>query len=288
MRPRIEAVVDELLTGLRGRREIDLVRDFAAPLPVTIIAEMLGIPARDRDRFRHWSDEVVRTLGDGTADDQRRAWAAMQELAGYLEGEVDARRREPCDDLLSALVSAEQEGDRLSTRELFAIIVLLLVAGNETTTNLISNGLVALLRHPEQLALLREEPKRIPGAVEELLRYDSPVQLTSRLVLADEEMHGRRLRKGQQLVLLLGAGNRDPARYPDAERLDVLREDVRPLSFGHGIHVCLGARLARLEGQLAFEGLLAHLPDLRFGDAPIQWGDNTVLRGPRVLPLRCG
>lgn len=288
MRPRVTVVVHELIDAVGTRREIELVRDVAAPLPVTIIAEMLGVRVRDRERFRAWSDEVVRTLGDGTLDDRRRGWSAIRELASYLEDEVEGRRREPRDDLLSALVAAEESGDRLSTRELFGTTVLLLVAGNETTTKLLCNGLLALLRHPEQLALLRAEPKRIPGAVEELLRYDSPVQLTSRMVPEDRELRGHALRRGQQLLLLLGAGNRDPARYCDPEALDVLREDVRPLSFGFGAHVCLGAQLARLEAQVAFEALLARWPDLRLGDTPIAWGENTVLRGPKVLPLRRG
>ena len=286
MRPRIEAIVGELLAGLADCHEIELVRDFASPLPVAIIAEMLGIPIADRARFRHWSNEAVRLLGDGTNDDRRRGAKGFAELAHYLEAEVEARRSAPRDDLLSAMVAAEEAGERLSTQELFATCVLLLIAGNETTTNLVGNGVIALLRNLEQLELLRCEPKRIPGAIEELLRYDSPVQLTSRIALEDGELRGRRIRRGQQLVLLLAAGNRDPAQYRDPDRLDVTREDVRPLSFGHGIHYCLGAQLARLEAQIAFEALLERFPDLRLGSAPLAWGDNTVLRGPIALPLR--
>jgi len=285
MRPRIEALVGELLDGLQGRCEIELVGDFASPLPVSIIAEMLGIPVADRGRFRHLSNEAIRLLGDGSNEDRRRGSKGFTELAHYLEAEVDARRRAPRDDLLSGMVAAEEAGDRLSTQELFATCVLLLIAGNETTTNLIGNGTLALLRHPDQLDRLRREPKRIPSALEELLRYDSPVQLTSRIVLEDGELCGRPLRCGEQLVLLLGAGNRDPERFPDPDRLDVAREDVHPLSFGHGIHYCLGAQLARLEAQIAFEGLLERFPDLRLGAAPIAWGDNTVLRGPTSLAL---
>jgi len=286
MRPRIEAVVGELLEGLRGRDEIELVGEFASPLPVAIIAEMLGIPVADRGRFRHWSNEAIRMLGDGSNEDRRRGAKGFAELASYLEAEVDARRRRPSDDLLSALVAAEDAGERLSTQELFATCVLLLIAGNETTTNLIGNGALALLRHPEQLERVRLEPKRIPAAVEELLRYDSPVQLTSRLVLEDCELCGRRVRRGEQLVLLLGAGNRDPEQFADPDRLDVTRQDVHPLSFGHGIHYCLGAQLARLEAQVAFEGLLERFRDLRLGTGPVAWGDNTVLRGPTSLLLR--
>jgi len=285
MRPRIEVVVDELLDGLAGRDQIELMRDFASPLPVAIIAEMLGVPIEDRERFRHWSNEAIRLLGDGTNDDRRRALRAIDEMQRWLETEVAARRREPRDDLLSSLAAAEEAGDCLTTSELFATCLLLLVAGNETTTNLIGNGVIALLRNPEQLQRLRDEPARIPAAIEELLRYDSPVQLTSRMVRENRTLQGRRVRRGDQIVLLLGAGNRDPARFPEPDRLDVDRGDVRPLSFGQGIHYCLGAQLARLEGAIALDGLLRRYPEIRFGRDDIVWGDNTVLRGPRVLPL---
>jgi cytochrome P450 len=288
MRPRIEAVVDGLLDGLAGRDEIELMGDFASPLPVEIIASMLGIAVTDRQRFRHWSNEAVRMLGDGTRDDRRRALVALDEMRVWLTGEVEVCRRQPRDDLLSGMVAAEDAGERLTTTELFATLVLLLVAGNETTTNLIGNGMIALLRHPDQYAILRRQPERIPAAIEELLRYDSPVQLTSRIVLEDRVLRGHRFRPGQQIVLLIGAGNRDPERFPDPERLDVCRTDVRPLSFGHGIHYCLGAQLARLEATLAFEKLLPRFPDLGFGRGAILWGDNSVLRGPRVLPLAVG
>jgi len=284
MRPVVEKYVEELLGPLSGRREMELVGEFAAPLPVSVIAEMLGIPVADRERFRHWSDEAVRTLGDHTLADRRRALAAMEELGVYLEGIAEERRREPREDLLSALVRAEEEGDRLSRNELFTTCVLLLVAGNETTTKLIGNAILALLEHPEQLALLREEPARIPGAVEELLRYDGPVQLTSRMVTEDRELRGRPLRRGQQLVLLLAAANRDPAQFEQPERLDVARADVRHVALGHGIHFCLGAQLARLETALALEALATRFPRLRLA-GPVVWGDHTVLRGPRVLPL---
>jgi cytochrome P450 len=284
LRPRIEAVVDELLDGVTSDGEIELMRELASPLPVAIIAEMLGVAVEDRARFRHWSNEAIRLLGDGTREDRRRALVAMDEMRAWLAGEIERRRQEPRDDLLSGLVAAEEAGDRLTTAELFATCVLLLVAGNETTTNLIGNGIIALLRHPDQLELLRREPHRIPAAVEELLRYDSPVQLTSRIAVDDYELDGHHLRRGQQIVLLIGAGNRDPERFPDPDRLDVCRDEVRPLSFGHGIHYCLGAQLARLEAGIAFQKLLPRVPNLRCAGR-IVWGDNTVLRGPRVLPL---
>ncbi len=285
LRPRIETVVVELLDGLAGRGELDLMPAFASPLPVVIIGEMLGVAVEDRTRFRHWSNEAIGLLGDGSRADRRRAWQALGEMRDWLGKQIDARRRTPREDLLSALVAAEESGDRLSERELFATCVLLLIAGNETTTNLIGNGVVALLRHPAQLERLRRDPARMPAAIEELVRFDSPVQMTSRLVLEERELHGCRLRRGEQIVLILGAGNRDPARFDDPDRLDFDRPDVRPLSFGHGLHYCLGAQLARLEAQIALTHLFDHFPDLRFADAPIAWGTNTILRGPRVLPL---
>jgi len=285
MRPRLESVVTELLDAVTKRGEMELVHDFAAPLPVTIIAEMLGIPSEDRDRFRRWSDEVIGTLGDNTDEVRRRSFVAVGELHRYLEEQVALRRKEPRDDLLSGLVAAEEEGTQLTMLELLSTCVLLLVAGNETTTNLISNGLLALLAHPEQLALVRDEPKRIPAAIEELLRFDSPVQLTSRLALDPGQIGGHKVRPGQQIVLLLAAGNRDPARFPEPDRLDVTRENVRHLSFGHGAHFCLGAQLARLEAEVAFVALFERLGPMRLA-GPVTWGNNTVLRGPRAVPLR--
>ena len=285
LRPRIDAVVIELLDALAGQPTFDLMQAFASPLPVVIIGEMLGVAVADRDRFRHWSNEATRLLGDSTRDDRRRAWRALTEMRAWLGEQIETRRREPCGDLLSGLIAAEESGDRLSERELFATCVLLLVAGNETTTNLIGNGVIALLRHPDQLARLRRDPAHMPAAVEELVRFDSPVQITSRMVLEDRELHGCRMRRGEQIVLVLGAGNRDPARFADADRLDVDRPDARPLSFGHGLHYCLGAQLARLEAQIAIVHLLERFPNLHFADAPIIWGDNIILRGPRVLPL---
>jgi len=286
MRPRIESILKELLDPLGTSGTFELVRDIASPLPVTVIAEMLGVPTEDRERFRHWSDDVIRTLGDSTLEDRRAAVRAMEELGGYLVEIAEQRRREPRNDLLSSLVAAEEAGDKLSPGELATMGVLLLVAGNETTTNLIANGTLALLSHPDQWALLQREPERIPNAVEELLRFDSPVQLTSRLVKEDGELEGRPLRRGEQLVLLLGAANRDPEAFPEPDRLDVTRENVRHLSFGHGIHFCLGAQLARLETTLAFQALLERFPRLALVGDGVTWRPNTVLRGPQALPLR--
>ncbi len=285
MRPRVEQILKELLEARPAHGAMELVREFAAPLPVRVIAEMLGVPPEDHLRFRDWSNEIVRSLGEGTFDDQRAALRATAELRSYFEAIVDARRLAPRDDLISALVAAEEGGDRLKLSEMFATLVLLLVAGNETTTNLISNAVLALLRNPEQLDLLRMAPERVPAALEEVLRYDSPVQMTSRIVKADCTLSGHRLRAGQQLLLMLGAANRDPAAFADPERFDITRGEVRHLSFSHGLHFCLGAQLARLEGTLALEALVTRYPNMRLPEQTIVWRNNTILRGPKELWL---
>jgi cytochrome P450 len=264
---------------------MDVIRDLAYPLPVTVIAEMLGIPIEDRERFKHWSDEAVRSLGFGSIEDARRSAQANRELRAYLEPIVEQCRREPREDLISALVAAEEQGDKLSTDEVFSTIILLLVAGNETTTNLIGNGLLALLRNPSQLNILRGDPSLIENAVEELLRYDSPVQFTSRMPLNDVDLGGRTLSAGREVLLVLGAANRDPAQYDDPERLDVTRQDVHHLSFSHGIHFCLGAPLARLEGRIALLALVQRFPSLRLATSEPRRGDNILLRGLAELPV---
>ncbi len=288
LRGRAEEILDELLSG-RGRHgRLELVADLAAPFPIIMIAEMLGVPAEDRDRFRYWSDEAVKTLGDNSLEEAKEGLAAMEEFGDYIEAVANDRRAEPRDDLLSGLVAAEEEGDRLSMSELRATCVLLMVAGNETTTSLIGNAVLALLAHPEQAAMLREEPKRIAGAVDELLRYDSPVQLTSRIATRDAELHGQRVRAGQQMVLLLGSANRDPDAFDRPDELDVTRDAGHHLSFSFGLHRCLGAQLAKLEGELAVNALLSRFPELKLGDSPdraIEWGTNTILRGPKRLEL---
>jgi len=285
MRARAEGLVEELLRPFSAGDRMELIADFASPLPVTIIAEMLGVPSDDHARFRHWSDEVILALGDNTVENLRQGEKAMEELGLYLLEVAAERRRAPREDLLTGLVRAEERGDHLSEKELATLCVLLLVAGNETTTKLVANGLLALLRNPDQLALLVAEPKRIAGSVDELLRYDGPVQLTSRMVLEDGELEGHRLRRGQQLVLMIAGANRDPEQFAKPDKLDVTRENVRHLALGHGAHYCLGAQLARLETTLALEGLLTRFPRLRLADEPITWGSNTVLRGPTRMVL---
>ncbi len=285
LRPRVDTLVNGLLDELCVRDEIELIRDFAGPLPVTVIAEMLGIPSEDREHFRELSNEVVRGLGADVLDDLRRSIEGSRALEAYLQDVVEKRRAQPRDDLISALVLAEEQGDKLSTPEVFSNIILLLVAGNETTTNLIGNGIHALLRHPEQVALLREDPELIESTVEEILRWDSPVQHTRRIATCDLDWDGIHVRKGQQVILSLGAANRDPEQFADPDVFDVRRDDSRHLSFSQGIHFCLGAQLARLEGQRAILGLVQRFPKLRLASDRFEWGYNVVLRGPSALPL---
>jgi hypothetical protein len=285
LRPRIEQIVEDQLDAVAAAGQMDVIRDLAYPLPVTVIAEMLGIPIEDRERFKHWSDEAIRSLGFSNEDDARRSMQATRELRAYLQPIVEQRRREPREDLISALVAAEEQGDKLSTDEVFSTIILLLVAGNETTTNLIGNGLLALLRNPQQLELLRDDPALIENAVEELLRYDSPVQFTSRIPLEQIEIDGRHIPAGKELLLVLGGANRDPAQYVDPDRLDVTRKEIRHLAFGHGIHFCLGAPLARLESQTALLALVQRFPRMRLAVAEPKRGDNILLRGLAELPV---
>jgi cytochrome P450 len=286
LKPRIDAIADELLDELASRGEFDVIADFAVPLPVTVIAEMLGIPAEDRATFKRWSDILVGFLDPLASPGPEILRATADELFEYVSRIADARRAKPTDDLLSALVLAEQEGDRLSEDELHGTVALLLAAGNETTTNLIGNGLLALLRHPDELSRLRADPELIDSAVEELLRYDSPVQFTARIALEDLDFHGRRFRKGQNAILALGAANRDPDVFADPERLDVGRRENPHISFSQGAHFCLGAQLARLEGQIAFAALLKRFPSLRLGDERLCWRKLTFLRGLAELPVR--
>ncbi len=285
LRPRIEAIVQELLDQAATNGHLDVIRDLAYPLPVIVIAEMLGVPTEDREQFKRWSDDAIASFGVASINNFLRARDAFKELQAYFERVASERRREPREDVLSALLAAEQEGDRLTTEEVFSMCILLLVAGNETTTNLIGNGLLALLRHPDQLALLRADPSLIESAVEELLRYDSPVQATSRFATEEVEINGHAVKPYQQLILLLGAANRDPERFADPDRLDLTRKDNQHLSFSHGIHYCLGAPLARLEAQIALLALLERFPDMRLAADRLDWGDNLIVRGLKTLPV---
>jgi pimeloyl-[acyl-carrier protein] synthase len=283
---RMVEIVDGLLDDAAGRSEFEVNDALAAPLPITVIAEMLGVPAEDRDRFRHWSNEAVRGLGSTTMDDLRASIQAGKDLTAYLEPIAEERRREPREDLLSALLAAEEEGDRLSMTEVFQTVILLLVAGNETTTKLIGNGLLALLRCPDQLALLREDPDLIDQAVEELLRFEGPVHMNGRIASEAFEYAGVEIKKGRQVLFGLAGANRDPAYFDRPEELDITRKENPHLSLGHGVHFCLGASLARLEAKTTIGALIRRYPKIELATDTPKWGPNVALRGLAELPIR--
>jgi cytochrome P450 len=289
MRSHIQTIVDELLDDVEGKGRMDMIQDLAYPLPAIVIAEMLGVAPEDRDNFKKWSDDLANFLGNVRMAPET-AMAAQQstvELTNYFKVIIEERRENPQDDLMSNLVAAEEEGDRFSEEELYAMCILLLGAGHETTTNLIGNGTLALLQNPDQLQKLKDSPSLIEPAVEELLRYDSPVQSTSRLAMEDLEIGGKQIAQGESITITLGAANRDPDQFADPDRLDITRQDSRHMAFGFGPHFCLGSALARLEGQIAFGTLLKRMPNLRLeGEADeLEWRDNPVFRGVKSLPV---
>jgi len=288
MRPRIHSIVDDIINRVEPRGHMDLITDFAYRLPVTVICDMLGIPENDRKIFHAGSRTGGRLLDLAPlspAEIQQQN-AFNLSMVDYFQHLFELRRRQPGDDLTTHLVQAEEAGDKLTNEELTANIILLFGAGHETTVNLIGNGLLALHRNPDQLRLLRDDPSLAPNAVEELLRYDSSVQVTGRTTVEDvDEIGGIALAKGQSVVCLLGSANRDPAVYADPGKLDIRRTDIRPLSFGGGIHYCVGAQLARLEGEIAINTLLRRLPNLRIDDIEDpDWRQTFVLRGLNKLP----
>ena len=287
MRDHIQGIVDRLLDKAIPKGEMDVIADLAYPLPVTVICEMLGVPLGDHESIKHWSADIARSLDAiGLPSDQtivERGRIARKAIGDYFRQLVPKRRANPANDLLTGLIAAEEQGDKLSEGEVIAMCVLLFIAGHETTVNLIGNGLLALLRHPEQLALVRKDPTLVAGAVEELLRYDSPVQRTARITHADVEVGGTAIAKGSMIVTAIGAANRDPAQFADPDRLDVTRKDVRHVSFGFGIHFCLGAPLARVEGQIALGTLLRRAPNLALGETTPEWRESSVLRGLKAL-----
>jgi cytochrome P450 len=291
MVPRMRAVAEELLTPALARREVDLVEALAYPLPVIVIAEMIGIPAADRARFKQWSDELVANLGLGlltmpSPERLERQRRILEEMRGYFMPLVAERRAAPRDDLLTGLVRAELEGSRLGFDEMMEMLVLLLVAGNETTTALVGNAVVELCRHPDQLALLRARPELVTGAVDEVLRFASPVQLDPRRATRPVELCGERLDPDTVVLCWLGSANRDEAVFEDPERFDVTRRDSRHLAFGFGPHFCLGAHLAELEAETALRALLERTRAIhRVDDTPLPLHPSFVFRGVTRLPV---
>ncbi len=287
LRRHIELLVDELLDGVAGHKEIDFIADLAVPLPVHVISEMLGWPAEERHRLRPWSADIVRLYEKDHDDkDVSRAEAATAEFAGMLGELADQRRSDPKDDLISVFASLESDGDTLSQDELVASCMMLLNAGHEAVVNSAGNGLLALLRHPDQRRGLQRDPAMIKTAIEEMLRYDSPLQFFHRFALVDMEFGGFKFRKGDTLGLLYGSANRDPAAFEHADTFDIARDPNHHLAFGLGSHFCLGSPLARLELEILFSKLLQRFPDIQLLDEQPRYRTGLVFRGLQQLRVR--
>jgi cytochrome P450 len=284
---RVEQITEELLDRMQGKSEVDLIADFALPLPMTVISEMLGVPEQERMRFRHYARDIVQFRGG--------VWGVLRRvlnrgrMVSYFNSLIDYRRKNPDGQLISLLVQAEQSGDRLSSKELVAMVFLLLFAGHETTVNLIGNGMLALLENPDQFALLRDRPELARTAVEELLRFTNPVEHgMPRITLEEVEIRGVKIPPHSLVLAMLSAANRDPAMFTDPEKLDITRDSNRHLALGIGIHYCLGAPLARLEGAVAFNALLRRFPNMQLAVArdQIRWRPPSLVRGLEALPVR--
>ncbi len=287
MRVRIQQLVDELLDVLLARGQSNLIEDFAYPLPAIVIAEMLGVPPEDREQFVVWTGNFGAILEgrELTMEEIIQAFVGVNQFMQYFREIIAQRRTQPKPDLLQAMISAEEGGDVLSEEELLGNCVLLLAAGHGTTTHLIGNGMMALLQHPQQYQLLKEHPEIISSAVQELLRYDGPVQATSRRAKEDVVLGGKQIQAGQNVLVSLGSANHDPAQFADSDQLHLQRLENRHLSFGQGIHFCLGAPLARLEAEIAFNTLLRRLPQPHLEEERVEWETGMVFRGLKTLPL---
>ena len=288
LRPNIESITASLLERIGERTEFDFIAEFAGPLPQLVIMDMLGVPRGEMARLKHLSDEMALFIGSAraTPDKYDRAQAGTREMAGMFRELIAQRRAAPRPDLLSELVHVEEQGERLSDDELVAMCVLLLFAGHETTTHHLTNGLAALMRFPAQMEKLRYSPALAPAAVEELLRYDGPIGAQVRIAREPQEFHGRTVKPGERVFLMMNAANRDERAYPDPDRVDIERHGVPHLTFGFGAHICLGFPLARLEGQIALPAVLARWSHIEAAGAAAGWMDSMVLRGMTAFPIR--
>ena len=287
LEPRIRVLIDRLLDRVVQQGEMDLIADLAYPLPASVILDMLGLPCDDLDRIKIWSDELALFVGSSvnTPDKYQRATDSIAAMNQYFRVAIQRRRHTPGDDLLTALLDAHEQGDLLSEDELVAICVLLVFAGHETTTNLIGNGILALLRHPAELLRLRADPRLMPLAVEELLRFDGPAAAAVRIATDEILLHGQTIRPGERVFAMLNAANRDPRQFANPETLDISRKENRHLAFGQGIHFCIGAPLARMEAKLAITAILKRCSDISLQSTRLTWSDSLVLRGVRSLPV---
>lgn len=286
LRPHIQQIASDLLDKVEKNGEMDLITDFAFVLPVTVIAEMLGVPPEDRNRFKEWSHPLTETLEPGTdLPKLMKAGKAGLELRDYLVPLFEERSKNPKDDLITALVQAEEEGSKLTKAELLANTVLLLVAGHETTVNLIGNGMLALLRNPGQMDALKEKPDLIEFAIEEFLRYDGPVQMVRRVAGCNLELAGQKIKEHDMLVLLIGSANHDPEHFQNPDTLDITRTNNKHLAFGSGIHHCLGSTLARAEGQIAISTLIQRFPNIKLKTNNLEHKHPFALHGVKSMPV---
>jgi len=288
LRPAIVSIADELLERVQDRSDIDLIDDFAFPLPVMVIAALLGVDSEDRFRFREWALALQHASASRltpSTEVYEQAETATQAFIEYFKKAIAKSHAQPGDDLISALAKARYEGDKLNDEEILATCIHLLTAGHETTINLIAKGTLALLRNPKQLELLRSHPELMPSAVEELIRYDSPVQMLSRWAYEDVEVGGKLIHRGDSVSLMLGSANRDSQSFDNPDLLDIQRQDNKHCGFGGGIHFCLGSALARAEAQIALNILMNRFPKLHLKSQTIKWADNIVFHGPKHLPV---
>jgi cytochrome P450 len=284
--PHIEQIADELIDHVEAKGEMDVISDFAFPLPVTVIAQMLGVPASDRNIFHKYSRELTSALEiSPNLQNLNQSNKAVDALVDYFRPLVAARRKEPKEDLISHLIQAEEQGNHLTEEELLQNCVLLLVAGHETTVNLIGNGILNLLRHPDQLQKIRENPELVPNAVQETLRYDAPIQMVRRLAGEDSELGGQKIKHGDMISIMLGSANHDPTAFDNPDVFDITRTPKRTLAFGHGIHHCLGASLAEAEGRIAFATIAKRLPSMKLKTDQLHWRQSVIFRGVDHLPV---
>ncbi len=290
LRSHIQEIMDRLLDAIEPAGRMDVIADLASPMPAIVTAEMLGVPTADHEQLKAWSADFAEVLGNFQHNPDRvpRVVRSLEQMSAYFLDAIRRQRDQPRDGLINVLATAEIQGDRLTEEEVIANCIVTMVGGQETTTNLIGNGTLSLLRHPGELQRLRSDPSLIPSAVEELLRYESPSQHTARLAPEDVELGGKRILKRQAVIAVMGAANRDPERFPDPDRLDIDRKDNRHVAFGWASHFCFGAPLARIEGQIAFETMLRRLPNLTLDPAPLVWRENLGLRGLTALPVAFG
>jgi pimeloyl-[acyl-carrier protein] synthase len=281
-----DTLIDAAMAGQRG--QVDIIAEFAEPLPAIVTAEMLGVPIRDHRQLKDWTAVFAEMLGNfqHNPDHVPKVLRVLEEMLEYFRERIRELREHPREGLINSLLTAEINGDRLTEEEVIANSIVTMVGGQETTTNLIGNGLLTLLRHPAEMQRLRDDPELIPSAVEELLRYESPSQHTARLARTDVELGGRKIHQRDAVIAVMGAANRDPEKFPDPDRLDLARTDNRHLAFGWAAHFCFGAALARIEGQVSFSTILRRMPELTLQQVPLQWRTNLGLRGLVTLPVR--